>query len=98
MIADSPTLTARLRDLHDQREERPRRTLLAAATGAPPRRHHRPGPPPALLGAVHRILFRRIQELTLAGHTNDEIAETITAEAASAFGMLEAALADYAVA
>jgi hypothetical protein len=46
----------------------------------------------------HRVLFRRIQELTLAGRTNDYIAQAVADEAARAFGMLEPALGDYAVA
>lgn len=44
------------------------------------------------------MLFRRIQELTLAGRTNDDIAQAVADEAALAFGMLEPALGDYAVA
>ncbi|MEU8031001.1 TetR/AcrR family transcriptional regulator [Streptomyces sp. NPDC049099] len=96
MIADSPTLTACLRGLHDQRESALAQAL-AAATGAPPD-DITVRTAAGLLGTVHRILFQRIQDLTLTGHPNDEIAETVTAEAASAFGMLEAALGHYAVA
>ncbi|MEU9445733.1 TetR/AcrR family transcriptional regulator [Streptomyces sp. NPDC048304] len=96
MITDSPTLTACLRGLHDQRE-RVLAHALAVAVGAPPG-DITVQTAAGLLGTVHRILFQRIQDLTLAGHPNDEIAETITAEAASAFDMLEPALAHYAVA
>ncbi|MEU5608037.1 TetR/AcrR family transcriptional regulator [Streptomyces sparsogenes] len=96
MIADSPTLTACLRGLHDQRESA-LAEALAAATGTPPD-DITVRTAAGLIGTVHRILFQRIQDLTLAGHPDDEIAETITAEAASAFDMLEAALAHYAVA
>lgn len=90
MIADSPTLTACLRGLHDQREHRLAQAL-AEAGGA------RPGDiavetAAGLLGAVHRVLFQRIQALTLAGHPNDRIAATIAAEATRAFDLLEAGL------
>ncbi|MYR43520.1 TetR family transcriptional regulator, partial [Streptomyces sp. SID5910] len=43
-------------------------------------------------------LFRRIQELTLAGQDGDRISATAVAEAESAFGLLEPSLADYATA
>lgn len=47
---------------------------------------------------MHRVLFRGIQELTLAGRTDDDIAQGVADEAARAFDMLEPALRDYAVA
>ncbi|MEW2252703.1 TetR/AcrR family transcriptional regulator [Streptomyces sp. NPDC006975] len=96
MVTDSPTLTACLRNLHDQRE-RALGDALAAAVGASSD-DITVQTAAGLLGAVHRILFQRIQDLTLAGHADDEIAETVTEEAAGAFGMLEPALAHYAIA
>ncbi|WP_151476517.1 TetR/AcrR family transcriptional regulator [Streptomyces albicerus] len=96
MIADSPTLSARLRDLHDLREAA-LSDALTEATGAP-RDDITPRAAAALLGAVHRTLFQRIQELTLAGQDNTRISATVTAEADSAFGLLEPSLADYAAA
>lgn len=96
MIADSPALSACLRGLHDQRE-RALAHALAAAVGAPPN-DITVQTSAGLLGTVHRILFQRIQDLTLAEHSNDEIAETITTEAADAFDMLEPALSHYATA
>ncbi|MEU9962007.1 TetR family transcriptional regulator [Streptomyces sp. NPDC050982] len=96
MIADSPTLSARLRDLHDLREAA-LVDALAEATGAT-RDDITPRTAAALLGAVHRTLFRRIQELTLAGQDNARISAAIIAEADSAFGLLEPSLADYAAA
>ncbi|WP_077797113.1 TetR/AcrR family transcriptional regulator [Streptomyces sp. JHA26] len=96
MIADSPTLSARLRDLHDLREAA-LADALADATGVP-RGDITPRAVAALLGAVHRTLFQRIQELTLAGQDNARITATVTAEADSAFGLLEPSLADYATA
>ncbi|WP_350276117.1 TetR family transcriptional regulator [Kribbella sp. HUAS MG21] len=95
MIADSPTLTTCLRGLHDQREQALRETL-AEAVGEPSDSItvHTAA---ALLGAVHRTLFDRIQHLTLSGRTNDEIASLIAPEGAQAFDLLDPALGDYAV-
>ncbi|MER5364169.1 TetR/AcrR family transcriptional regulator [Streptomyces sp. NPDC002722] len=96
MIADSPTLSVCLRGLHDQREEA-LADALAEATGSTPD-DITTRTAATLFGAVHRTLFRRIQDLTLAGRTNPEIAGIVTEEAARAFDVLEPALADYAVA
>jgi AcrR family transcriptional regulator len=96
MIAESPTLTVCLRGLHDRREQALTGALAEAVgesadnitvvTAA------------ALLGAVHRTLFQRIQQLTLAGDSNDQIANTIGKEAIQAFDLLEPALGTYAIA
>ncbi|MFF8847098.1 TetR/AcrR family transcriptional regulator [Streptomyces sp. NPDC015127] len=96
MIDDSPTLSACLRGLHDRREEA-LADALARATGTSAD-DITPRTAAALLGGVHRVLFGRIQELTLAGRANDDIARTVADEAARAFDLLEPALADYAVA
>ena len=96
MIADSPTLSARLRDLHDLREAA-LADALTEATGAT-RDDITPRAAAALLGAVHRTLFQRIQELTLAGQDNAQISATVTAEADKAFDLLKPSLADYATA
>ncbi|MGW0366135.1 hypothetical protein [Streptomyces sp. NPDC002990] len=94
MIAESPTLSACLRGLHDQREEA-LAMALAHATGAPAC-DITPRTAAALLGGVHRVLFRRIQDLTVAGSTNPAIAEVLAKEAPLAFDLLGPALADYA--
>ncbi|MET9643774.1 TetR/AcrR family transcriptional regulator [Streptomyces syringium] len=93
MIADSPTLTARLRDLHDQREEALAAVLAEAAPDAGPA--IAPRAAAALLAAAQRLLFQRIQELTLAGHSNDSIAATVAPEAAHVFDLLAASLGDF---
>ena len=93
MVADSPTLTARLRDLHDQREEA-LAVALAETAAAIEASSIAPRAAAALLGAAHRLLFRRIQELTLAGRPNDVIAATLAPEAAHVFDLLEGALGD----
>ncbi|WP_409474341.1 TetR/AcrR family transcriptional regulator [Streptomyces sp. HC307] len=94
MIAESPTLTTCLRGLHDRREDA-LAAALAEATGADPG-DITPRTAASLLGGVHRVLFGRIQELTLAGHTNSEIASVLLPEAMEAFTLLEPALSDYA--
>ncbi|WP_399093132.1 TetR/AcrR family transcriptional regulator [Streptomyces sp. BBFR2] len=96
MVADSPTLSACLRGLHDQREHALAQAL-ATATGASPD-DIAVRTAAGLLGAVHRVLFTRIQELTLAGRPDGEITAIVTAEADTAFGTLEPALAHYAIA
>jgi fido (protein-threonine AMPylation protein) len=89
-------LSACLRNLHDQREQA-LAEALAEAVGAQPD-DITVRTVAALLGAAHRVLFQRIQDLTLAGHTNEEIAKTIAKEAACAFDLLEPAINDYAIA
>ncbi|WP_246023507.1 TetR/AcrR family transcriptional regulator [Nocardia yunnanensis] len=90
MIADSPTLVARLRELHELREQELARMLpgddiirRAAA---------------AQFGAAHRLLFQRVQELTLQGLSRKRIAATVVGEANQVFDLLEPALGDYAIA
>ncbi|MGW1890385.1 TetR/AcrR family transcriptional regulator [Streptomyces sp. NPDC002004] len=94
MIAESPTLSACVRGLHDRREEA-LAAALAEATGASPE-DVAPRTAASLLGGVHRVLFRRIQDLTLAGRPGPEIAVVLEAEATEAFALLEPALAHYA--
>ncbi|MFG3038491.1 TetR/AcrR family transcriptional regulator [Streptomyces sp. NPDC048330] len=84
MVADSPTLTARLRELHDQREEALAQALTAAmptpgGDGTAP--SIAPRAAAALIAAGDRLLFRRIQELTLAGHDDHHIEATLLPEA-----------------
>ncbi len=85
MIAESPTLTARLRELHDLREAA-LADALADKSDAPAARTSA-----ALIAAVDRLIFRRIQELTLAGSTDDEITTLLLPEAESALSALERA-------
>ncbi|MET9437093.1 TetR family transcriptional regulator [Streptomyces sp. NPDC006551] len=95
MVAESPTLSACLRGLHDRREEA-LAGALAEATGADAGAIA-PRTAAALLGGVHRVLFTRIQELTLAGRENPEIAAILAEETTHAFDLVEPALADYAL-
>ncbi|MFJ8085697.1 TetR/AcrR family transcriptional regulator [Streptomyces sp. NPDC096205] len=96
MVAESPTLSTCLRGLHDQREHQLAQALAEATGTSIDDIGTRTAA--GLLGAVHRVLFQRIQELTLAGQPNDRIARTITTEAGQAFDILEPALSDYATA
>ncbi|GHE15175.1 TetR/AcrR family transcriptional regulator [Streptomyces alanosinicus] len=96
MIADSPTLTTCLHGLHEQRERHLAQALAEATDTEPDDITVQTAA--SLLGTIHRVLFHRIQTLTLAGHTNDEIARIIAAEATQAFNLLEPALSDYATA
>ncbi|MFJ1457277.1 TetR/AcrR family transcriptional regulator [Nocardia sp. N2S4-5] len=90
LIADSPTLVARLRELHELRE----RALAEVLPGDDIVRRAAA----AQFGAAHRLLFQRVQELTLRGMARRRIVTTITDEAARVFDMLEPGLGDYAVA
>ncbi|WP_055601237.1 TetR/AcrR family transcriptional regulator [Streptomyces aureus] len=90
MIAESPTLSARLRELHDLREEALAVALAAESPAQDPA--VAPRAAAALLGAAHRLLFQRIQELTLAGEPNARIAAVVAPEATYVFDLLEAGL------
>ncbi|MEU4547210.1 TetR/AcrR family transcriptional regulator [Nonomuraea dietziae] len=88
MIADSPTLVARLRDLHEQREDALAAKLggdLTAKVAA------------AQLAGVHRVLFADLMRRTLAGQDADAIAAALEESAGRAFDLLEPALGGYAV-
>ncbi|WP_017240553.1 TetR/AcrR family transcriptional regulator [Streptomyces sp. SS] len=122
MVADSPTLTARLRELHDQREEALAAALTTAAdpTSSDASSDTSPDNPPnadaphaapaadspsapsiapraaaALIAAADRLLFRRIQELTLAGQDDDRIEATLLPEADHLRALLASALDDH---
>ncbi|MCX5204073.1 TetR/AcrR family transcriptional regulator [Streptomyces sp. NBC_00237] len=95
MIADSPTLTARLRDLHDQREEALGRVLAEeAGAGVGDFTAYAVA---AQLGSAQRVLFQRIMRLTLAGRSADEVADTVAADARQVFGLLEESFGGYGV-
>ena len=96
MVTESPTLTAQLRRLHDQRELALAEAL--AETGDGDRAEIEVRAAAAMLSAVHRVLFRRIQELTLEGLTAEAVATTVAVEAERAFDMLETALGQVVVA
>ncbi|WP_068014251.1 TetR/AcrR family transcriptional regulator [Nocardia mexicana] len=90
MIAESPTLVARLRELHELREF----ALAEVLPGDDITRRAAA----AQLGSAHRLLFQRVQELTMQGRSRRRIAATVQDEAARVFGLMEPALGDYAIA
>ncbi|MGY0503625.1 TetR/AcrR family transcriptional regulator [Nocardia sp. FBN12] len=95
MIADSPALTARVREFHDDRQAA-LATTLAAETGA------EPGDisarvAAAQLAGVQRVLFDEVTRRTLDGESNDEIAAAVLRDAEIAFDALERGLGTYAV-
>ncbi|MFC5145077.1 TetR/AcrR family transcriptional regulator [Streptomyces aureoversilis] len=98
MIAESPTLTARLRELHDQREEALAEVLAGSGgrNGGQGGGGIAPRAAAALLAAAQRLLFERIQELTLAGRSTDRIAGIVAEEASHVFDLLTPSLGDYA--
>ncbi|KZM70302.1 TetR/AcrR family transcriptional regulator [Nocardia terpenica] len=90
MITNSPTLTARLRELHELREQ----ALAQALPGTELTRRAAA----TQLASAHRLLFQRVQELTLERRSRQRIADTARAEATYIFDLLEPALGDYAIA
>ncbi|RJL31866.1 TetR/AcrR family transcriptional regulator [Bailinhaonella thermotolerans] len=95
MIEQSPTLVARLRDLHEQREQALAAVLRAETNAVDD--DITPDAVGAQLGAAHRVLFQQIQRLTLEGLPGDEVAERVTASALRVFDLLHPSLGDYAI-
>ncbi|GAA1958416.1 TetR family transcriptional regulator [Catenulispora subtropica] len=102
MIADSPTLTARLRELHELRERALAEALAEsgpAERGGGDRGGDRDGlgtrAVAAHLATAHRVLFQRVQELSLAGLPPHAIADTVTEEAQQVFDLLEPSFGGY---
>ncbi|MEV0313929.1 TetR family transcriptional regulator [Nonomuraea fuscirosea] len=92
VINDSPALTARLRDVHLQREQGLARAL-AGELGADPG-DLVPRVAAAQILAVTRILSERAQAMTLAGEPWERIGPLLTAQAHQAFDLLENGLGD----
>jgi AcrR family transcriptional regulator len=95
MIVDSPTLTARLRELHETREEALAATLTAETAAEPD--DITPRAVATQLGAAHRLLFGEALRLTVEGHDNPYIATTVTRAAERVFDLLEPTLGSYAI-
>ncbi|OXM53914.1 TetR/AcrR family transcriptional regulator [Amycolatopsis alba] len=95
MVLESPTLTARLRELHELREAA-LAGLLANETGADAD-DVTPVMAAAELNAIDRVLFREVMRRSHAGESDDEIAEAVTKAAQRAFELLEPAFGDYAI-
>ncbi|MFD4357677.1 TetR/AcrR family transcriptional regulator [Nocardia sp. NPDC058519] len=95
MIADSPALTARVREFHDDRQTALAKAL-ATETGADPG-DITPRVAAAQLAGVQRVLFDEITRRTLDGESATEIAAALTRDAEIAFAALEPGLGSYAV-
>ncbi|MFE1597034.1 TetR/AcrR family transcriptional regulator [Nocardia sp. NPDC058705] len=93
MIADSPALTARVREFHDDREVALAKTLVTE-TGAD---DITPRVAAAQLAGVLRVLFEEVTRRTLAGEPNAVIAAALIRDAEIAFDALEPSLGNYAV-
>ncbi|MEU8171604.1 TetR/AcrR family transcriptional regulator [Microbispora hainanensis] len=103
MIADSPALTARLREFHDEREKA-LAVVLAAETGTETGTETGAGPggilpkaAAAQLGGVHRLLFDETLRRVIAGQDDAEIETALTGYIGAAFDLLEPSLGGYAV-
>ncbi|WP_328808640.1 TetR/AcrR family transcriptional regulator [Nonomuraea montanisoli] len=83
MIADSPTLVARLRDLHEQRE------VALAAELAKEHDELTARTVAAQLAGAHRVLFAEVQRRTLAGLSESEIADEVRPAAHRVLDLLE---------
>ncbi|MBE1581467.1 TetR/AcrR family transcriptional regulator [Amycolatopsis roodepoortensis] len=95
MVLESPTLTARLRELHELREAA-LAELLASETGADAD-DVTPVMAAAELNAIDRVLFREVLRRSHAGESNEEIAAALTKATQRAFELLEPAFGDYAI-
>ncbi|MFD9552089.1 TetR/AcrR family transcriptional regulator [Nocardia salmonicida] len=95
MIADSPALTARVRDFNDDRQVA-LAVALATETGAAPD-DITPRVAAAQLAGVLRVLFDEVTRRTLDGEADTEIAAALTRDAEIAFDALEPSLGNYAV-
>ncbi|WP_037314026.1 TetR/AcrR family transcriptional regulator [Amycolatopsis orientalis] len=95
MVLESPTLTARLRELHDLREAA-LADLLATETGAAAD-DVTPVMAAAELNAIDRVLFREVLRRSHAGENDDEIADALAKAAKRAFELLEPAFGGYAI-
>ncbi|MEU8394789.1 TetR/AcrR family transcriptional regulator [Nonomuraea sp. NPDC048892] len=92
VINDSPALTARLRDVHLQREQGLARAL-AGELGAGPD-DVVPRVAAAQILAVTRLLSERALAMMLAGEPWEKIGPLLTAQAHQAFDLLEQGLGD----
>lgn len=95
MVLESPTLTARLRELHELREEA-LATQLATETGAAAD-DVTPVMAAAELNAIDRVLFREVLRRSSAGESNEDIAVALTKATKRAFELLEPSFGDYAI-
>ncbi|WP_436775548.1 TetR/AcrR family transcriptional regulator [Yinghuangia sp. YIM S09857] len=107
MVADSPVLVARLRELHEKREQALAQVLADEARAGLADRDGgnaeaasddlTPHLAAAQIGGVHRALFQELQRRSVAGESAEAIAKAVAPAAEAAFTQLTHALGDYAV-
>jgi AcrR family transcriptional regulator len=95
MLTSSPVLLARLRELHEQRENA-LATVLAAETAAQPH-DITPRAVAAQLGSALRVLFHEALGRTRDGQAPDKAATALADSAHFVFDLLQPALGDYAI-
>ena len=95
MIAESPTLTARLRELHDLREAALAEVLAAEAAAEPD--DITPHAVAAQLAAADRVLFGEVVRRTRNGEPAEQIEHAVRTSTHRVFDLLEPVVGDYAV-
>ena len=93
MVAGSPALTSRAREIADLREQA-LGDAIAAETGTDDPQQRIIA---AQLASVHRVLFAEAARRILAGQPRDEICQVLAAAARRAFDLLEPSLGRYGV-
>jgi AcrR family transcriptional regulator len=93
MVAASPVLLGRVRELLEQQEEA-LAAAIAAETGENSVQNRLVA---AQLAAVRRVLAAEAGRRSLAGQSREEIRAVLAAEADQAFGLLEPAIGGYLV-
>ncbi|MGW4590212.1 hypothetical protein ACWEKJ_23050 [Amycolatopsis thermoflava] len=86
MVVESPTLLARLRELHEEREKALATALLEEFDADTARAAA------AQIAAVHRLLFDEVLRRTATGEQAAVVAEAVGRAGARMFDLLEAGL------
>ncbi|MFF5209219.1 TetR/AcrR family transcriptional regulator [Streptosporangium sp. NPDC000396] len=95
MLVGSPALLARLREIHEQREDALADTLAAETHTAGD--DLTPRLAAGQLLTVHRTLFNDVLRRTLAGQDNESISRQLAEPARRGFDLLRPSLGDYAI-
>jgi AcrR family transcriptional regulator len=93
MVAGSPVLTSRFREILDLREAALARQIEDEGLDGMPAGDPQYRVIAAQLAAVHRVLYDEAMRRCLAGQSRDEVWAVLAQAAARAFGLLEPALA-----
>ncbi|KAA2263728.1 TetR/AcrR family transcriptional regulator [Solihabitans fulvus] len=92
LITESPVLRARLREIHEERED----ALAAVLLAEDPEHGGTARMVAATLVTVCRVLLDEVFGRTLAGESNEEIAAALVPVAEHAFGLVEQGIGDVA--